>query len=105
MKLARYILSLYILMLSCLPCADIETDFGNETTVAQSHEKEHTDNCSPFCICSCCGNQIAFESQTLVLLPQIHFFTEKNKSDNYTPQFVSNFYGNIWQPPKISETV
>jgi hypothetical protein len=64
MRLTALILSLLILVLSCLPCADIDAMPASvtgtvvaTTTQHQQHQKqeEGRDLCSPFCHCSCCS--------------------------------------------------
>ena len=108
MKIWRIILSVILVVLSCLPCADGAVVSTRETNVAaashNSHSKEHSgDLCSPFCICNCCGVQIlnftpalAFEPHTvpaeLIVKPEI----------TYQSNFASQFSGGIWQPPQLS---
>ena len=86
---------------------DIESESAAHKTVVcpsekdnHSHDKDN-DLCSPFCICSCCGQV------TLTFIPTITFdfqnqFEEIKTSDSfYTSALHSNFYGSIWQPPQI----
>ena len=108
MKLFSIIVSIYIIALSCLPCADIEvSSFAHNATKFtgnhedHSHDKEN-DLCSPFCICSCCGTQIV----SLLHIDTINFPIPskgiKTKLPTYTYVFASNFFGSIWQPPQIA---
>ena len=107
MKILNIILALYVTLLSCLPCADVETDVIEHTSVRvaanhdnHSHNKKD-DMCSPFCICNCCGQQ------TLSLVSeQIYVFSKsyqeiKSAVPDYKSVFYSDFYGSIWQPPQI----
>jgi hypothetical protein len=92
-----------------MPCGDTEEckvlDNGKET-FAQTEQHDHqedTESCSPFCTCACCGSTIVFNFQCPVLMTESTSFSfplsERIivKNDSFT----SNFYGNIWQPPKI----
>lgn len=106
-KWLNYILSIYLVALSCLPCADMEVNslaHSSPEVVAShdnhSHDKEN-DLCPPFCACNCCGTQM------LSYFPEITFefrkdFTEiTTQIPTYKSLLTSNFYGSIWQPPQI----
>ena len=64
MKWISTILSIYILAIAVLPCADevgwcvfdLEETIGVELheTGDHNHENECSDHCSPLCTCSCC---------------------------------------------------
>lgn len=106
MKFFAYIFSIYILALSLMPCTDalgMNAPNTSKTEITKTHngDAEHNDFCSPFCICSCCNTpvNITFDSfsikvnkpvATSLKIPVFNFF------------FASNYYGSIWQPPKIS---
>ena len=107
MKIVSFIFSLYLLTLSFMPCTDGE-DCKDETqsqtstfaTTDHSNHDNDTENCSPFCVCACCGQNI-----TTLFYP-VDFLSFKPVSKQvfsvYTSAFVSEVYFNIWQPPKIS---
>ncbi|WP_157585230.1 DUF6660 family protein [Runella zeae] len=106
MKILAIILSIYVLVLASLPCRD-DACHGMTNGKASSSQSNHTDNhggtksCSPFC--TCCGSIISLGFHSPVSVPenQTSFFTQKVKIAFYNDSFFSNFYGNIWQPPKI----
>jgi hypothetical protein len=110
MKIFSVIFSLYIILLACLPCGDASdctkvTD-TNQFSFYQTEHSGHTDDaetCSPFCICACCGTNIAFSFQFPVVAPdaECSFRPEKATIAYQNEAWISNFYGNIWQPPKI----
>ena len=61
MKRLAYIFCFYLLAITCLPCADSDSNKkeANPLTVVQSqgqddHHDEGDEHCSPFCHCSCC---------------------------------------------------
>ncbi|WP_317126130.1 DUF6660 family protein [Flavobacterium nackdongense] len=104
MKFTNFILSIIFLLLSCLPCADMEHDTSyNKVTI--SNESNHThdnDSCSPLCICNCCGCQ----SFVYNAIYHYNFVSVKIIIDKKVPEYksilASNFFGSIWQPPQIA---
>lgn len=105
MKLLTFLLSIYLVALSCLPCADMEADSTTSKETASNHEDHsHNENdlCSPFCVCNCCGAQFASFTTTIYFdIPTITTAIE-TKESIYKPIFTSNYYGSIWQPPQIA---
>jgi hypothetical protein len=108
MNVFNFIFSIYLVALSCLPCADIEVNSlaHSSPEVAanhddHSHDKE-SDLCSPFCICNCCGQQILNFSQEIA--PQFRKIALEINTQipTYKSILTSNFYGSIWQPPQIA---
>ena len=103
MKFFTIIFSIYILVLSLAPCSDsVECDEGNKTEQSHNNHKHENENCTPFCICACCGQPVAsninYPVAQTVSKPEIF-----NKSISiYNQTFISQFNANIWQPPKIS---
>ncbi|MFH6943414.1 DUF6660 family protein [Flavobacterium sp.] len=106
MKLTNTILSIILLVLSCMPCADMKAAVSRTVTESSfSHDDDHSHNnkldlCSPFCICSCCGLQMVNLSQVLIDFP-IPFKRINIQLPTYKSIFTSNFFGSIWQPPQI----
>lgn len=109
MKFFNIIFSIYLVALSCLPCDDVELNSAAHKTVeitsnhdekSNNHDKEN-DLCSPFCSCSCCGSQIVSFFKITTLSFNIVSKNIRTKLPSYTPKFISNFYGSIWQPPQI----
>jgi hypothetical protein len=107
MKWIAILLSLYLMALSNMPCADMEVDsaahktarFSSETS--HSHDKDN-DLCSPFCACNCCGAQVlSYQISETIEFPVAFSIISKVVS-NYNFVFTSNFYGSIWQPPQIA---
>jgi len=108
-KLLNYILSIYLVALSCLPCADMEVNSAahkvveisaNHDEKSHNHDKEN-DLCSPFCSCNCCGSQIVSYFKMLNYNFTVVSKTITTQLPSYASQFTSNFYGSIWQPPQI----
>lgn len=106
MKWFVYLLSCYILVLSCLPCSDAGVHTGRQTMqtvqqAADSHTLPHQqqeDLCSPFCFCSCCNIQAAPQA------PFLFNFIDPRPSLSYSLLYVSPLTAvsdNIWQPPRM----
>jgi hypothetical protein len=108
MKLWAFFMAMYILLLSVVPCSDIHNDCINNSsqlqlTQTQNHNQheDHTDHCSPFCMCSCCGSTLQCISISVIKIKnpfEVHISKEGIK---YSLNAISNFYGSIWQPPKL----
>ena len=108
MKFLNIILSIYLVALSCLPCADMEVNSAGHSLVAHqleqdshSHDKEN-DLCSPFCVCNCCGSQIVSFFKVETVSFTVVSKSIKTQLPTYKSILTSNFYGSIWQPPQIA---
>ena len=107
MKWIAIVLSLYLTVLSNMPCADVEVGSAMHKTAQFSSEANHShdkdnDLCSPFCACNCCGAQIlTFQYSVSYDFPAAHTIISTSLP-NYISVFTSNFYGSIWQPPQIA---
>ncbi|WP_435226501.1 DUF6660 family protein [Niabella hirudinis] len=107
MKFFALIFVVYLLVVSVIPCSDGYSRCASsgsrvEMTMSHDHQASHRDICGPFCMCSCCGATANFAFQLLKVneakMPDV-------KNRKFLPRdffFHSNYYGNIWQPPKIS---
>lgn len=105
MKALSLILSLYVLVLLAMPCADVSTDnavhkneIGNSTASHQHDHEGEVDHCSPFCLCNCCVSPVPCTvfaidfSCTYVTQIQLCQYVYSEKTYNFIP---------IWQPPKL----
>lgn len=107
MNLFRWILAIYFMALSLMPCEDVSQplDLGSKKislSIYEAHSAEKGDVCSPLCACSCCQITVsAFKMDPLLEIPeQIPVYFSKKilfrKND-----FAYQIYDPIWQPPKI----
>lgn len=106
MRFTATILAVLILVLSCLPCADIDaiTPSLSSTEVSKSSQQHHEqhegkDLCSPFCHCSCCStfSVLNIPIHIPVLLHQPVCVTHTlHVSDAVTEISLP-----IWQPPQL----
>ncbi|WET03165.1 DUF6660 family protein [Flavobacterium sp. YJ01] len=106
MKWIAIILSVYLMALSNMPCADMEVNSAMHKTAQFSSEENHShdkenDLCSPFCACNCCGAQVlSYQTPITFEFPQTdHLILSPLPS--YNSILASNFYGSIWQPPQL----
>lgn len=101
MRLATFILSLLVLTLGCMPCADADAFASKdhvELTTSSEQGAEHTDICSPFCICTCCAGFSATHTFTGIktFIPQqgachIAYYIASLRKVSLP----------IWQPPQL----
>jgi len=103
LRITAAILSMMILTMVTIPCADsllCDSTSGTEqfTGLDQHQETSHIDFCTPFCSCHCCHTHIT----------QIAFFSLQD-IDLYqydSPAHSRQLYGimsfSIWDPPRLS---
>ena len=105
MRFLTYILSIYILILTAIPCLDAPEFSGNGNVQITQNTKESTqefpdvDFCSPFCLCSCCISIISNQN-----IPHVDFTCDSVsliQYPKYTFVFHSFNFASIWQPPKL----
>jgi hypothetical protein len=107
-KFLTIIFAFYVLILPCIPCADkdecndsTKTEITNATNDHKDHQHENK-NCNPFCSCACCGH-IFFPNFRLEKITVTKHLENLKQQFFYTNiSLSSNFFGNIWQPPKLS---
>ncbi|WP_369815746.1 hypothetical protein [Arachidicoccus ginsenosidimutans] len=89
-----------------MPCKDTYTKTNAAIATISQTDNSHTtnpiDDCSPFCICNCCSSTVALKAAGFFLPLSKPVITTKRIYPIRDFSFISNFYGNIWQPPKIS---
>lgn|GEM_PF-166240 len=104
-RILTLLFSVYFLSLSCIPCSDKDDckyPKSDQSTLATTDHNSHnnnTENCSPFCMCACCGQSCNFEHLQTDL--GFNFPTVLQKTTVYKSSFVSDVSFSIWQPPKI----
>jgi len=102
MKFFTAILSLYILILTVIPCVDMVKDNAVQkiefsTDTAQNLPVD-IDQCSPFCTCNCCVTPIVM--QTYIIQFTCFYYTQ-NRPSEYTSHYHSSMGSSIWQPPQL----
>ena len=104
-KLLTFLFAFYILLLPCIPCTDkaeCDNDSKTETPQSTNHQKhQHNEEaCSPFCNCACCGQTLLSSlnlTKNIIAKPLLQ---QKQQYCYNNITLTSNFFGNIWQPPK-----
>lgn len=102
-----YILGIHILALSIMPCSDAYNECQNNTTTQEAlqshnHKNDQNDICSPFCICTCCSSIVNPKFTSLSIRSPKFSIASTIKFPIQDFSLISNYYGNIWQPPKIN---
>jgi hypothetical protein len=96
------ILSIYLLVLSFVPCMDND-DCKNEA-IAYSRqvpaENDHKDLCTPFCICSCCHNIITLATIPTIELVELAFYGSRPYRRSIASPIMDREQ-EIFQPPKF----
>lgn len=107
MRLFAIILSLYITILSLVPCNDsiiLNANYSNVelSTFEHGHNDSNCqDGCTPLCICACCGTIITIptaEDVDLSMPIADHMVCRTLYTFNYS----FNYYQGHWHPPTIT---
>lgn len=104
MKFFALIFNIYLLALAFFPCADVDSCVEtNDISIAanNTNKEDHkeTENCTPFCICTCCAVPIIYQSVSIKEVPkQIHVDV---KYPSLSIKYPSQNSPSIWQPPKF----
>jgi hypothetical protein len=106
MRIMAVILSLLILIFSCIPCGDAiaaqassNTETSNKAPVDKSEHSDHEDLCSPFCQCACCSTVSVLH--TPLLLSHSVTFPDRQVYSGYLPKEEIEISLPVWQPPQL----
>lgn len=95
---------MYILALSLVPCTDgVVNDVCGSQKIelsdsGHSHEhSDHSDDCTPFCTCTCCGSVIVVPSSQefgnhFILFVSTYLFP-------YSFDYSFDYVEGVWHPP------
>jgi len=107
MRIFAIILSLYIAALTVAPCSDGMlqiSNYSNFTAVAAEHDdnhSDHQDDCTPFCVCVCCGINLTLptgDDVDMTIPIADHIVIRSLYSFDYSFDYKEG----IWHPPTIS---
>lgn len=104
MKRLAVIWSMYLVLLACLPCADVApSERTAEVTclasrASSSDQTPAADLCSPLCICNCCAG---FALQTSLPKISLSVFSTTTPAPVHRQVALVNPSFAIWQPPKL----
>ena len=103
MKFVAFILSIYILVLTAMPCADSPhaNDLLKMELSGLKTDNNHRDSnpCSPFCTCDCCITPVMQQDNSLHLDCTDYVYRDYSE---YSVSYISSLFASIWQPPKLS---
>ena len=103
-KIIAFIFSLYILLLSGMPCTDAQdcnlpTTTQVSTTQNHGNHQHESEHCPPLCHCSCCS--VAVSKMPLLTISYLKPATiSKQKTSFYQSHHLTGFLEAVWQPPK-----
>lgn len=106
MKIFCFTFIVYIVVLSVQPCQDFLAAFddGDKVNAEVAHVSElpaeEADDCSPFCICSCCSHAVADRCVFRSIAADTVIATTELKPNTYRNPYTNGFHTSIWQPPK-----
>jgi hypothetical protein len=107
-KAISFILTFYVIVLLTQPCQDVfalprEAD-SQTNVVALTDEPDDSDcedeNCSPFCICSCCSLSVIHCTFTNAVTLEATSNPDADGVIRYTNPYSNAYQSSIWQPPK-----
>ncbi len=101
-KLICVALSVYIMILSSIPCcSDLtcydEVEVSGAEHPEESHEDDDCANCSQFMACGTCAGFVALNFTPPKTLLTIELFPQLNIS-----HLTNNYIAQIWHPPNLS---
>lgn len=101
MKFLSFICVVVVLALNFVPCADVNGTEECQTIVTTAGHQDapaHTDDCTPFCHCSCCASTVVVKLASSLAIPF------KTSTSAYIPHFEGESLDinlPIFQPPKV----
>lgn len=95
---------LFIVLISLKPCSDEPLSRDDVFTAtdfkAGDCETPPLEDCTPICICTCCGQRIIVTKETQIEIEVNTLSIENTITSN--PFLIAQPAQNIWQPPKIA---
>jgi hypothetical protein len=105
MKFLLFLLSIYLLALGCLPCADADCA-GTETIVeakaTHTSDCHSEESCPPFCTCNCCSIQITAVNTTGHSTLPLQQEIAARPATLFDQPLITRAGNNIWQPPRAA---
>jgi hypothetical protein len=88
-----------------IACAgnDVGSNESENTITSTNHtDHEEEEDCGNFCRCSCCVHIVSVNFQSAFIVCDKPLLQKKQLSFYHNISLPSNYFGNIWQPPKMS---
>lgn len=104
MRALSFVLAVFISFLVLHPCGDIDVHTHDEKSAqvedTHSHNSNAQDDCSAFCICSCCG--ISMELATIFFYNAVTVEKEHASSNFKHVSFYKGCFSDVsWEPPIV----
>lgn len=99
----------YLVLLMSQPCKDVvaqASQCGDEPEVSahfesSNHQETAEDECSPYCMCSCCGQAVARNQTSFDTTFDVETTYNAARLTTYSAPNGSLFPTSVWQPPKV----
>jgi hypothetical protein len=104
MKPILLIFSIYLLLLPGIACTGADNcseELTNTVGRATSHGEREKEDCGNFCNCSCCVHIVSVNFQLSAISIDKPVSEGTKHSFYHNISLPSNYFGNIWQPPKM----
>ena len=95
MRFFACILSIYVVILTAVPCVDKltdnhmpQTEIGGKTNTG--HQHHDGDQCSPFCTCNCCATPV-IQQESIIQFNSTTLFQEYTLAE-YISVFTSDYF-------------
>ena len=100
MKIIGFILAVYLILLSGVPCCGFDNCSGDKTEQSNDHQpKNDCGNCSPFFSCAGCTG-FTFTIDPISFQPNTSF--NSKIFTGYIESEVPDIPYDFWRPPKIA---
>jgi len=102
LKIFVFIISIFVLGLTAIPCTDIFIDKTKTETISKiDHAHSLTvDDCSPFCACQCCQVQVTKFNYTTTTKP-INKEIPTTYFTYYESLLSKDIYHSLFKPPRV----
>jgi hypothetical protein len=106
-RILYFLLAIFTIFLALTPCQDEVELVKDNTSISTmrmntyaAHPLHVTDQCSPFCMCSCCAHSTVGYMGTLGIMPVTSFLINTKLVFTYTSKIPVSAPISIWQPPQ-----
>lgn len=108
MRIFCFSFIVYLVILLTQPCQDLIAKFDEcskqDTQIAHTEKQSdpfpQSDDCSPFCFCSCCSLSVANRSSAIAATARIEPVAILTATSEYRSPNTATYHDSIWQPPK-----
>jgi len=108
-KVFSFSFVVYAVLLLTQPCPDAfgvevkpEKNGPSSTRIDNTyHEESRPDECSPFCICSCCCHPVSHHSFSFAVTQKLEIVDIAVIQADYRNPTTTTYKDSIWQPPRV----